>query len=71
MARAAAISARKIAAGDGDPFYVAKLATARFYADHVLSQALWLHHEIVHGSASVLTLTEEHFKLDRKLLVPA
>jgi alkylation response protein AidB-like acyl-CoA dehydrogenase len=71
MARAAQISAAKIAAGDRDPFFVAKVATARFYADHVLSQALWLHHEIVHGSASVMTVTEEQFGLDRALLVVA
>jgi alkylation response protein AidB-like acyl-CoA dehydrogenase len=71
MGRAAGISAAKIAAGDADPFYAAKLATARFYADHVLSQALWLHHEIVHGSASVMTLTEAQFDLDRQLLVVA
>jgi alkylation response protein AidB-like acyl-CoA dehydrogenase len=71
MARAAQISATKIAAGDNDPFYAAKLTTARFYADHVLSQALWLHHEIVHGSASVMTLTEDQFELDRQMLVVA
>jgi alkylation response protein AidB-like acyl-CoA dehydrogenase len=71
MARSAQISALNIAAGDTDPFYAAKLAIARFYADHILSQALWLHHEIVHGSASVRTLTPEQFRLDRKLLVPA
>ena len=71
MARAAAISAAKIAAGDGDPFYAAKIATARFYADHVLSQAFWLQHEIVNGSASVFALSEEQFKLDRQLLVVA
>jgi alkylation response protein AidB-like acyl-CoA dehydrogenase len=71
MARAAAISAAKIAAGDADPFYAAKIATARFYADHVLSQAFWLQHEIVNGSASVFALSEEQFKLDRQLLVVA
>jgi alkylation response protein AidB-like acyl-CoA dehydrogenase len=71
MARAAQISAAKIAAGTGDPFYAAKLATARFYADHVLNQAPALHYEIVHGSASVMTLTEEQFDLDRQLLVVA
>lgn len=71
MARAAQISATKIAAGTRDPFYAAKLATARFYADHVLNQALALHHEIVHGSASVMTLTEEQFDLDRQILVVA
>ncbi len=38
MARAAQIAAEKIAAGDQDPFYQAKLATAKFYMSHVLSQ---------------------------------
>jgi hypothetical protein len=71
MARAAGISAKKIAAGDSDPFYAAKLVTARFYADHVLSQSLWLHHEIVNGSESVMTLTEEQYGLDRQMLVTA
>ena len=71
MARAAQISAAKIAAGDADPFYAAKLITARFYADHVLSQSLWLHHEIVRGSASVMALREDQFDLDRQLLVTA
>jgi alkylation response protein AidB-like acyl-CoA dehydrogenase len=71
MARAAQISATKISTGDSDPFYAAKLITARFYADHVLSQALWLHHEIVHGSASVMALGEAGFDLDRQLLVVA
>jgi hypothetical protein len=42
-----------------------------FYADHVLNQALALHHEIMHGSASVMTLTEEQFDLDRHVLVVA
>jgi alkylation response protein AidB-like acyl-CoA dehydrogenase len=71
MARAAGISATKIAAGESDPFYAAKLTTARFYADHVLSQSLWLHHEIVNGSGSVMSLTEEQYDLDRQLLVTA
>ncbi len=43
-------------------------ATARFCADHVLNQALALHHEIVHGSASVMAPTEEQFDLDRQIL---
>jgi hypothetical protein len=37
MARAALIAQAKIDAGDSDPFYAAKIITARFYADHVLS----------------------------------
>jgi 3-(methylthio)propanoyl-CoA dehydrogenase len=36
-------------------FYEAKIATAQFYADHVLSQASGLAHGIVHGAAAALT----------------
>ncbi len=35
-------------------FYRAKIDTARFYADHVLSQAPGLAHAIIAGSAAVL-----------------
>jgi alkylation response protein AidB-like acyl-CoA dehydrogenase len=35
-------------------FYKAKIATARFYVDHVLPQAQGLSHSIVHGAASAL-----------------
>jgi hypothetical protein len=66
MARAARISADKIAAGDGDAeFYRAKLHTAAFYATHVLSQSAWLHREIVDGSGDVMRLTDAQFDLDR------
>ncbi len=69
MARAAQISARHIAAGDPEAdFYRAKLTTARFYADHVLSQSSWLQHQIVNGSAAVLRLDDEGYELDRRAL---
>jgi alkylation response protein AidB-like acyl-CoA dehydrogenase len=72
MARAAKIAAAKIAAGDPDAaFYRAKLTTARFYADHVLSQVPWLQHQIVHGSAAVLTLADDAYDLDRRALATA
>ena len=72
MARAAQIAAAKIAAGDSEAdFYKAKLATARFYADHVLSQARWLQHEIQQGAPSVMALSAEQFELDRKAMVTA
>ena len=35
-------------------FYQAKIATARFYADSVLSQAPGLSHAVVHGAAGAL-----------------
>jgi alkylation response protein AidB-like acyl-CoA dehydrogenase len=72
MARAAQIAVTKMEAGDADAaFYRAKLATARFYADHVLSQAAWLRHEVVAGPASVLSLADDAFDLDRRALAPA
>ena len=71
MARAAWISEQKIAAGDTDPFYAAKITTAKFYADHVLAQALFLKHQITQGSGDVMTLTEDQFELDRKSPVTA
>ena len=64
MARAALIAAKK----SGDPFYDAKLVTARYYADHVLSKALGLKHEITTGGKSTLALSEAQFDLDRASL---
>jgi alkylation response protein AidB-like acyl-CoA dehydrogenase len=62
LLRSALISQRRLAApkedgaeaGFGTGFYEAKIATARFYADHVLSQASGLSHSIVHGAAGAL-----------------
>jgi 3-(methylthio)propanoyl-CoA dehydrogenase len=68
MARAAQIAADKISAGDSEAdFYRAKLATAAFYASHVLTQAAWLGRQIVDGSGDVMALSESQFELDRKL----
>jgi alkylation response protein AidB-like acyl-CoA dehydrogenase len=36
------------------PFYQAKIATARFYANHLLSQAPGLAHAVIHGAESAL-----------------
>ena len=67
MARAAQIAAAKIAAGDPEAdFYRAKLATAAFYASHVLSQCAWYQRQIVDGSGDVMALDETQFELDRK-----
>jgi alkylation response protein AidB-like acyl-CoA dehydrogenase len=68
MARAAQVAESKIAANDPEAaFYRTKLATARFYADHVLTQARWLHDQIVDGASDVMTVSEDDFELDRKL----
>ncbi len=62
MARAALVAEQKLKAGEGDPrFYQAKIATARFFADHILSQASGYRAAIVEGSAGVLALTEDQF----------
>ncbi|HEX2531069.1 MAG TPA: acyl-CoA dehydrogenase [Burkholderiaceae bacterium] len=62
MARAALAAQRKLDAGEGDArFYRAKIATARFFADHILSQAAGYRAAIVEGSASVAALAEEQF----------
>jgi hypothetical protein len=57
LLRSAAISRRRLAEPGGGAdaaFHTAKLSTARFYADHVLSQAPGLAHSIVHGAAGAL-----------------
>ena len=69
MARAAKIAADKIAAGDKDPFYPAKIATSKFYASHVLTQGAWYKRQIIDGSGDVMTLPEDAFELDRKTVV--
>ena len=62
MARAAIIAHNKLAAGDGErAFFEAKIGTARFFADHLLSQASSLRIAIIEGSAGVLALTEDQF----------
>jgi butyryl-CoA dehydrogenase len=62
MARAALIAQCRLDAGEGDQaFYKAKIATARFFADHILSQATAYRAAIVAGAASVLALSEEQF----------
>jgi alkylation response protein AidB-like acyl-CoA dehydrogenase len=62
MARAALVAQQKLDAGEGDAaFYRAKITTARFFADHILSQATGLRHSIVDGSAGVLGLPVDQF----------
>jgi 3-(methylsulfanyl)propanoyl-CoA dehydrogenase len=62
MARAAAIARNRLDAGANDPaFYRAKITTARFFADHSLSQAAGLAEMTMHGAAAVMALAEDHF----------
>ena len=66
MARAALVAKNKLDSiakgGAGDAaFYQAKVGTALFYADHVLSQAGGLRDAVLHGARGVMALTEEQF----------
>jgi butyryl-CoA dehydrogenase len=62
MARAALVSAQKLETGADDArFYQAKIATARFFAEHILSQAGSYRTAIVDGSVGVLALSEDQF----------
>jgi alkylation response protein AidB-like acyl-CoA dehydrogenase len=62
MARAALVSQDKLDAGAGDAkFYSAKIVTARFYADHILTQAAGMRTAIIDGSTGVLGLSEDQF----------
>ncbi len=62
MTKTALIAAKKT----DDPFYAAKLVTARYYADHVLPKAGAYKHEVTRGGPSTLALSEEQFDVDRK-----
>ncbi len=62
MARAAMISQTRLNEGAGDAsFYQAKIVTARFYADHILSQAPGLAYAVVNGAAGALALEDDMF----------
>jgi hypothetical protein len=62
MARAALIASEQLNQPDADrDFLEAKLATARFYAEHELPKAAALAREVVHGAASVLAVDPSKF----------
>jgi hypothetical protein len=61
MGRAAVIARQHIAAGESDPFWPAKLATARFYADHFLTQAAGLAESVTTGAVGALEIADESF----------
>ena len=58
MARAALAAEKKLGSGD-KAFYLAKLATARFYADQVLVQAPALRDTVVKGASAVMAVPED------------
>ena len=59
MARAAAAAEKKLS--EDHAFREAKIATARFYADHVLVQAPALRNTVINGAADVMALSEDQF----------
>jgi hypothetical protein len=61
MARALLAAERNIAAGEDVDFMKAKVATARFYADHILSRAPGLRDAIVEGAAGVTEMPLEAY----------
>jgi len=61
MGRAAVIARARIAAGDGDPFWPAKLATTRFFADHFLTQAAGLAESVIGGATGALEMADDSF----------
>jgi len=62
MARAAAAAKRALDAGaEETPFLTAKIATARFFADHVMTAVGGLRTSVVEGAAGVLALPAEQF----------
>jgi butyryl-CoA dehydrogenase len=62
MARAALAAHKELAAGKGDAaFLKAKIATARFFADHFLTQVPGLARTITAGGPAVMALAVEQF----------
>jgi alkylation response protein AidB-like acyl-CoA dehydrogenase len=62
LGRAALAAERHLQAASVDrPFYEAKILTARFYGDSILSRAQGLAHAVLHGANSILGLADEQF----------
>ncbi len=61
VARAAGVAERRLGANADRDFYLAKIGTARFYADHVLAQAPGLAHTVRCGAPGVMALDEVQF----------
>ncbi|CAM8649509.1 CaiA Acyl-CoA dehydrogenases [Comamonadaceae bacterium] len=61
LARSLLVAEKAVAAGDDVAFMQAKVTTARFYADHLLSKAGGLRDSIVEGADSVTALPLDAF----------
>jgi hypothetical protein len=61
MARQALAATALIAAGEGDAdFLAAKVATARFYAEHLLPEALGLVAPVTAGAAGLFAIEPKY-----------
>ncbi|UCV10617.1 acyl-CoA dehydrogenase [Dechloromonas denitrificans] len=61
LGRAAVIARARLSSGDTDPFWKAKLATTRFYADHFLTQAEGLAESVITGAVGALQIDDDGF----------
>lgn len=61
MGRAAVIARARRSAGDSDPFWPAKLSSARFFADHFLTQVPGLADVVVAGATGALEIDDDSF----------
>ncbi len=61
LARALLVAEKAVAAGTDVAFMQAKVTTARFYADHILSQAPGVRDSIVDGADSVIAMALDAF----------
>jgi hypothetical protein len=61
MARALLVAQEAVARGEDTAFMQAKITTARFYADHILSKAPGLRNSIVQGADSVTDMALDAF----------
>ncbi|WP_374564289.1 acyl-CoA dehydrogenase [Ideonella sp.] len=61
MGRALLAAEARLAAGEDAEFMKAKIATARFYGDHILSKATGLRDSIVDGAASITDMALEAY----------
>ena len=61
LGRALLVAQQQIADGKDDTFFHAKITTARFYADHLLTKAPGMRDSIVEGAGSVYALAPDAF----------
>ena len=61
LAKSAIAAHAKVVAGDTDPFYPAKITTARYFADHAMTGISGFAAEVVAGAESALALDDAMF----------